>query len=306
MHGFREIFKETGVDPVSHSMTVGLHGSNLVALHDAAGFDLRFDHSKLEVSQVTRETLSRASIALHRQFVLWNLAEEESARSYTAAMHAAANFGMRSRLFLVKGKVRDSAEIDAVSSRSKLELYVSVVPHLAFTVALRFLKLRDPSGAVSSTQWTPADARWLISKLNWVYGPQANVSFQLLDADWVTADVHQSDPLTGQEFLERVVSRKSHSADLTIFITRMYQSVDKIGVGETFVEEHVCIVMDNPPLPVTPGSDPFLVNFAHEVAHFLIDDPGDTNYEHNRPGVLLSRGLQSTRVDMPLVNLINS
>jgi hypothetical protein len=59
-------------------------------------------------------------------------------------------------------------------------------------------------------------------------------------------------------------------------------------------------VEENPKsLPVVDDADPFLVNLAHVVAHYLGAD------HHDRENVLLSTGRQSTRLDRGLVLAIN-
>lgn len=166
---------------------------------------------------------------------------------------------------------------------------------------------------MSKTQWGPSDARWLISKLNWIYGPQSNISFRLADADWVNVDVKAdamdlNKPLQGADFLKHAAGSKSKTANLSVFFVRNYLTVDKRGFSETFLDENISVVEDKPLLPVTQGADPFLVNLAHEVAHFLRFEEEGTREDdhHNRPNVLLSRGVQSARLDKQLVKKINS
>ena len=155
-----------------------------------------------------------------------------------------------------------------------------------FDIAFRFLQLRDDSGNVSKTQWGPSDARWLISKLNWIYGPQSNISFRLADADWVNVDVKAdamdlNKPLQGADFLKHAAGSKSKTANLSVFFVRNYLTVDKRGFSETFLDENISVVEDKPLLPVTQGADPFLVNLAHEVAHFLrFEEEGTREDDH--------------------------
>jgi hypothetical protein len=313
MQRFNELSKETGVDLLNSFMVVGLKGANLLLLQDAHELDLRYDRHSLDVSLVTQQTAGAVSNLLRGQFVRWNLMDEDSADSYWGAMHASLRFSKHSRLLLVSGKSAGVTSLSAVSGRTKVDLEVAVLSPKYFNVAFRFLQLRDDSGNVGKTQWGPSDSRWLVNKLNWVYGPQANISFQLADSDWVNVDVNAASvdvtqPLQGTDFLKYVAGSKSKNADLTVFFVQKYITVDKRGFSETFLDQNICVVEDKPPLPVIKGADPFLVDLAHEVAHFLRFDenPIPLDDHHNRPNVLLSRAIQSARVDKELVKKINS
>jgi hypothetical protein len=319
MPGFGEVFKETGVDSLNNFMVVGLRRSNMVLLRDARGFD--YDHKKLEVSEVSRATAVHFSNILFAQFRAWGLGNEDSAKSYWQAVHAVLNFGAHTRVLFVTGKVQGTTEIKAVLGGLKQGLSAAVVPQLSaavlppqyFTIAFKFVQLVDETGATSMTQWQPNDAQWLISKLNWIYGPQANITFELKGADGIKVPVNSkqvdvSKPLKGQDFLKYVVGQKSLSADWTIFFVRKYVSVDGRGLSETFTGEKACVVEDDPALPVVNGADPFVVNFAHEVAHFVLfqQDPNPTqDVHHDRPDILLSRKIQSSRLDRKLVLEMN-
>ena len=296
MPKFTQLLKEAGVDSPHNFMVVGLRGSNLVGLHDAKGFDLRFDHSLLEVRQLTREQFPQVSNTLYDQFIAWNLINEDSAKAFLGTMHT--NVGPRSRLLLVTGRMRGLASINAVHAGITFKLEVAVVPSQNFTVAFKFLQHPDESGNISTTRLNPSDARWLINKLNWIYGPQANISFEMVEADWVKVDKILGESLNKEAFLNHIVERKNKSADLNIFFVRKWKGGE--AGGTHFPEEEAVVVEENPKsLPVVDDADPFLVNLAHEVAHYLGAD------HHDRENVLLSRGRQSTRLDRGLVLAIN-
>jgi hypothetical protein len=305
MHSFTAVFKETGVDPLNRFMVVGLRSANVVVLHDAKGVDLRVDNKKLEVHQVTREQGNNVLSAFYDQFIKWNLVAEDSMKAYWGAMHNSLNFGLHSRLLFVTGKVPGLTEIKAVYRGIPLTLEVAVVPHLFFTVAFKFLQHLDESGNMKvMTPWEPSDGRWLINKLNWIYGPQANITFEMVEADWVKIDKSLDQPLSEKNFLNYVVKQKNKRADLTIFFVGRWKGGE--ASGTYFANEQAAVVEGNPNDPVGPGADPFLVTLAHEVAHFLTFEQDSVTFHHDRPNVLLSTGLQSTKLDKQLVFQINT
>ncbi len=259
MARFASIFKETGVDPANQFMVVGLRGLNLVALHDAKGFDvrdLRYDTKTLEIREVTRDQVHRVSSALSEQFISWNLQDEESAKSYWGVMHTALGT-LNSRLLAVTGKARGSTEIKGVHGRTILRMEVAVVPQTSFTVAFKFLQHLDESNTMKSvTQWEPSDARWLINKLNWIYGPQANITFEMTGADWVKVNQVLGEPLNDKAFLNYVVQEKNDSADLNIFFVGRWKGGE--AGGTYFSDKQVAVVEGNPKsLPVTRTPIPF-------------------------------------------------
>ncbi len=299
---FAAILKETGVEPNEGYIATGLGGSNLLSVHDAKTLDLRFDHNKLEVRQVTRDQLARVSTVLSEQFLRWGLLAEDSAKAYSAAMYASVNSALHSRLFLVTGKVSGTTQIQAVDGMSRPKLDVLVLPPRVFTVAFRFVQHLDAFNNMTPvTNLNPSDARWLINKLNWTYGPQANLSFTLVDADWATVDRQLAEPLSEQAFINYVAGLRNQRADLTIFFVGRWKGGE--AGGTFYADLNSAVVESNPKtLPVTAGSDPFIVNLAHEVAHFLLYDR--LGYLPNHPdtdGVLLSTGIQSSRLSRQLV-----
>jgi hypothetical protein len=300
MPKFIELLKETGVDAQHNFMAVPTRGSNLVGLHDAKHFDLRFDKSKVEVLTVNRKQIHRVSHTLFQQFFAWNVVNDDSAKSLMFAMHRLLSFGLHTRLLLVTGKVHGLTAINVVHGRTTFTLDVAVVTHRIFTIAFKFLQHLDKSGNMKPrTRYNPSDARWLINKLNWIYGPQANISFEMLEAEWVRVEKVLPESLSYDSFLSNVVERKNKSADLNIFFVGSPWKGGEAG-GTWFPKESTVVVEDNlSTLPVTVHADPFLVNIAHEVAHFL------GAHHNDRDNVLMSMGRQSTKLDKQLVFDIN-
>lgn len=215
---FAQIFKETGVEPNEGYMTVGLGGSNLLAIHDANKVDLRYDRTRLDVHEVHRDQLARVSGVISDQFLKWGLVSEDSAKAYSFAMLGFLSSAVHSRLFLVSGKAPGSTPIEAVDGASRLKLSVVVLEAQVFSVALRFLQSLSATNTMTpATAYTPSDARWLINKLNWTFAPQANISFSLADADWTRVDRQFGDQFGDAAFKSSLVPLRNQHADLTVF-----------------------------------------------------------------------------------------
>lgn len=316
---FKEVFKETGVDLRSSSMIVGSRTSNLVILQDAEGYRLDPKPPKIDVIQVNPTTRNQVFNALILQFKSWGVSDSD-AKTY---MSVAQTLLSRFPILSVTGKMAGDTTITAKKGSATIPLKVTVLDHLDFDVAFKFVALRDESGNdLGTTEMKPSDADSFIDKLNWIYGLQANVSFRLTEADVAKVQIAgagtdglvqslaKGGPLTGQAFLNFVVDKKSDKADFTVFFVRNYISVDKIGFSETFWSEDACVVIDHPEtsIVVPYGYDAFLVNLAHEVAHYLIDTKrGNASKDdhHSRQNILLSSSSQTTRLDKSLVDLIN-
>jgi hypothetical protein len=313
MPRFKEIAEDTGVTVPDSFMAVGLKASNLVSLEDAKGFNWHADPNALDVSRVTSENVGHFSRLLKDQFASLNVPDDK-AKSYLRAMLDAVNAGPNSRLLFVTGKKVGRTGITVIPNRPPVSLGVWVLSHKQFTVAFRFVQMYDDKKNSSATRWMPANAAALVGELNWAYGLQANISFKLGDVDFTKITVSADDldvtaRLTGPNFLKYVAGDKSKTADLTIFFVPKYVSVSKRGLSETFPEKGICVVEDAAAteLPVMKGSDAFVVNLVHEVAHFLHFKQDSTPLEihHDRQGILLSSKLQSTRLDSGVVGLIN-
>lgn len=316
---FKEAYRETGVDVPNAAMTVGLRSSNLVLLLGAKTFSLDPAPPKVDVFTVNSKTISRLHNDLSLQFRLWGISAEK-AKDYMGVVQYLIS---RYRVLSVTGKMIGSTTINAVNGPAKASLTVNVLGHLEFEVAFKFVEFRDEAGNIlSATEKMPSDADSFMQELNWIYGLQANVILRLVEADAVKVTIPNTEGglieqlkknglLTGAAFESFVLGKKSQKADFTVFFVQNYISTTTRGLSETFWAEDACVVIDHPEngIVVPYGYEAFLVNLAHEIAHYLIDTkrgfviPGADH--HDRQNILLSKGSQTTRLDWPMINLIN-
>jgi hypothetical protein len=340
MPEFAELYGEAGVDPLHHFMVAGFGASNFVRLRDAKSLDLRFETSRLDVRQVTKSNVVQFSNAMYKQITDWNvrmsadptemkwqgvdygnkdyvpndnigrpatMVYSDPVVGYLSAVRAAVSLGAHSTLLFVTGRERGLQTLSAVDGRASADLQVAVLPPQSFALSFKFLQYLDGSNTMTSaTPYRPSDAALFVNRLNWIYGPQANISFGLIDADWVKINQALGTPLDSKTFKSSVIGQRNQNADLTVFFVGKYVGNDGSAAGECFGPEATAVVGDATKLPVAAYEDPFLVTLAHEVAHFLTYDRGLGMFHHARPNVLLSTGIESTRLDKPLVIQLNS
>ncbi len=318
MPSFKEAFEKTGLDPnpTSPFMVVPLGGSNIVRLADAAGVKLEYDTDRLKVVQVTRKQEHLILDALRPQFTEWGLENkytQDLTRSFANAASLPENVSGDNQLYLVTGNVRGLTNLDAVRKPVKQHLDVAVVPALSHTLAFKFVQhLDEASGNLLIPRWSPDNAEMLTARLNWVYGPQANIKFVLKGAsvEKVEQRFHR-EPHWKADLLDKLAPLKNTSVHLTVFVLPDPQFESEGGKRASGLhpnpphpEDVVCVVHK----PTRPSDDdPFFTSLAHEVGHFLISQQGDhTGGHHSRDHVLLNdQGMQSTRLDSGLVRKMN-
>jgi hypothetical protein len=146
----------------------------------------------------------------------------------------------------------------------------------------------------------------MVAALNWIYGPQVNVRFDLWDAEWVTLDQSPGQPVGRDMFLSNIAPQRPAGPDVTVFLLGQWGGGSSgHSNGTTFYDEESVVVTDNPSHKEIPETiDAFNLTLAHEVAHHLRHARG-FNGHHDRPNVLLSTGIQSLRLDKQLVMDIN-
>ena len=320
MPQFAEVVNETGIDLKNNLMVVGVNGLNLLEVQGAP--DLRWQvPNGIVISRVTKETFSKVGHSIQAQFQRWGLSDAEAAKKYWGEAAAAANGGKDSQLYVVTGKAKGVYKLMGTSARGKMHIDVAVVPERKVKVAFKFVDFSDVPLLRNTTTKTPSDAKELTKDLNWIYGPQANITFENISADSIKVDAYPPPeinpgtigpliadavrntpgnvlrPVYSDAFLKYVAPLKNTNADVTVFFVHTYLEPIHMGGSQTFPEEHVCAVADNPGTPVMKGYDVFVVVLAHEMAHFLLSSPkGTDDHFYNESGFLLAKGEESSRI----------
>jgi len=195
-------------------------------------------------------------------------------------------------------------ELKAMRGSTGIKLDVAILPRKDFTIAFRFLRHLDQSRKViNATTWTPNDVPWILTRLNWTFGAQANIFFTLADATWFTVQKALGPKISRDAFRKDIVPHKKRGADLTCFLVGDYDAMATEAAGEYLPDEQVCVVVDEGNPPVFDRGEAFIGVMAHEVGHFLHHKrnlPGSGH--HGRSGILLSSGRESLSLDKELVS----
>jgi hypothetical protein len=142
--------------------------------------------------------------------------------------------------------------------------------------------------------------------LNWIYGPQTNITFDRVDAEWVTVPDPPYQPISRDTFLKSIASQAPAGPDLTVFLVGQWGGgASGHSRGSFFDDQDVAAIDDKPSRGEIPEPiDVFLLNMAHEIPHYIRKEPGFTGH-HDRQKVLLSTRIQSLRIDKQLVMDVN-
>jgi hypothetical protein len=312
MATFVGVTDKSGVDPKVHFpfMALAEGGAGVVMLKDAKGSRVTTDKkNKITVTEITSSNYSAATNALSAQFGKWNLTGSKKPAQFLAELHK--QFGLRQRLILVQAKHTGETVINVGTSA---HINVSVMPAKIFNIAFRFVQLTSGK-KTKNTKWGPGDAQDLLNILNWTFGPQANVSFKLVDAiaapATVGSDIDLDETFKGTDLKTLFLGTPNAKADVTIYFVKDYVTTDNDGFSQTFAAEKACAVVDNPPPVVIKGEDPFETTFCHEICHFLQNtkqpsEIGKGLGHHDREGVLMSEGRESQRMDEGLIRRVNA
>lgn len=305
MPSFVQFLERSGVYAEQSFMIVPRPGFNLVCLRDSKDVGLAYDPNRLQVKQVLLEDVEPVAL----EYINYRYGKQKSQERddqllrLRTALFATARPGGLARGYKVTAKDKDIPELKATRGNISVKLDVALLPRKDFTIAFKFLRQPDQSGKViNATKWTPEDAPWFLTRLNWTFGAQANIFFTAVEATWFTVEKPLGPKISRDAFRKEIVPYKTRGADLTCFLVGDYDAMKSEAAGEYLPDEQVCVVIDQGNPPMFDYGDAFIGVMAHEVGHFLHHKrniPGSGH--HNRSGILLSSGQESLSLDKGLV-----
>jgi hypothetical protein len=305
MPSFVQFLERSGVYPDQHFMIVPRPGFNLVCLRDSKDVGLSYDRNRLQVDQVLLEDVEPVAL----EYINYRYGKQKSQerddqllRLRTALFATARPDGL-ARGYKVTAKGKDVPGLTATRGNISVKLDVALLPRTDFKIAFRFLRHFDSSGKViNATKWTPDDAPWFLTRLNWTFGAQANIFFTPVEATWFTVNKALGSKISRDAFRQDVVPHKVRGADVTCFLVGDYDAKATEAAGEYLPDEQVCVVVDQGNPPMFDYGDAFTGVMAHEIGHFLHHkrNIGGSGH-HDRSGVLLSSGMESLSLDKDLV-----
>jgi hypothetical protein len=294
-------WKEIGLDsePWRYESTIPIRlgDRNLLLLRAAESsttHPVRYDAGHVKVEEIDNKlALGRFELYLDSLEVSGSARKDLMDKMWPLIQHDLLS--LYSKLFEVTGKVLGPTTLQVGKMTQKLE----VIPWASYTVSFRFLKpysgdKKRPDGPVAGTTRSPAEIDDWISNLNWIFGSQANITFEKGTSDWFTSETWLG-PLTQKSFTDLgFESKQDGAADITVFLVGV--------VGDAYAETYltksdswITLMPDRPPQTYT--SDPFIGTLAHELSHFVEDkDTKPRNAHFCEQGILRGMKPESTKI----------
>jgi hypothetical protein len=129
---------------------------------------------------------------------------------------------------------------EATRGNIRVKLDVALLPRKDFKIAFRFLRHLDQSGKViNATKWTPDHVPWILIRLNWTFGAQANIFFTSIEATWFTVQKALGPKISRDDFRKHIVPLKKGGADLTCFLVADYDAMASEAAGQYLPDQQV-------------------------------------------------------------------
>jgi hypothetical protein len=290
---FGEVWPDSGVDEGSQghptAMMVPTTGANLVMLK-GAGTDLRFtpdshftvkeiksasdkavQAAKREVPELALQSKSEDAVGLFKLMPLFGdmmvaaVPDMKVDQALTQAKAASA------RLLLVEGKRRGRGTLAVKSGGAEASIQVWVREPKRIQIAFHLLKDLGPDGKVRQrTTWNEAAASEWVARLNDIYTPQTNISFQLHAATWLPVKQTLPDRLALKDWTSLKIAPPA-GVPLNIFLVGTWIGDGNDPLG-SFIKATKDIVLDD-----RKSTDQFVTTLAHEFGHFL---GASVNFSH--------------------------
>jgi hypothetical protein len=305
MASFVQFLQRSGVFAAQDFMIVPRGGFNLVCLRDSKDVRLAYDPNRLQVDTVGFDDVERVAL----EYINYRYGKKKSQERddqllrLRTALFATAPPDSPARGYKVTAKGTGVPEFKATRGNISVKLDVGLLPRKDFKIAFKFLRQLDSSGKeINATRWKPEDAPWMLTRLNWTFGAQANIFFTQVEAEWFPVKKALGPKISRDDFRTHIVPHKKEGADLTCFLVGDYDAKATEAAGEYLPDEQVCVVVDQGNPPVFDYGEAFIGVMAHEIGHFLHHkrNIGGSGH-HDRGGILLSSGMESLSLDKDLV-----
>jgi len=184
------------------------------------------------------------------------------------------------RIFRIKGDAPvgfDKVRVEAKNTKTRkaeATLKVIVLDKKTVKVAIRPVQVRDGKQLVSLGN--AADPKKLLTEMNAIWNPQANVYFELGRTDAATIDglSPQADAIEMQKLPKGFLDERDSGSVLTFFLVRKVTNGGTVDNGVTNAKERISLIADS-------RSDSTM---AHEAGHFLgaltAEGKYDSEYGH--------------------------
>lgn len=298
-----EIVPNSGV-PQDNYIVVPYQSYNVVRLEGAKG-GLSYSHdSKVTVQKVTRDNAGKIAESISRNHASGHKSGGDYHKELLAQMQALVSNNPGQTL-AIYGRKPGFGKLTVTADGSSYKAEVGVTQQATVNIGFRFLQHTDGKGKVADTAYTPNDAAGWIVTLNRIYGPQANLIFDLVDAEWVTLDSAPSQPI-GKDLFLKSIAVTPQKKNVNMHLVGRWEGTATHSRGTYFNGTGVAVITDKPGQNEIPkGIDPFMLTMAHELLHFIRERRGMPEGHPSRDGILLSSKIQSLRIDKQMSIDIN-
>jgi hypothetical protein len=302
---FCRVWKEIGVSTwtweVRPTLLISTKRPSLVLVRNATGHPLSTGHG-LSYKRIDKTGVADALDKYLRSIgVASDQIADLSPALFAAIVSELSSGGV---LLSVESKHAGNSWLKA----GKVEQAVSVTNPLVSDITFLFLHCLDENGKMMlQTNKDPAFVdRWM-SHLNWILGAQADIWFAVQDAKPIKIERQLGQPVDDKMFRDFIIDKKDGFADITVFLVGKWIG-DGTAAG-TFYREvgDVIAVTDSPATPVVKGNEPFIVNLAHELVHFVLHVRGNKMHIGHLPDqhALLNKKVESSVITPLLQGALN-
>lgn len=249
MARFDELAPNSGVDTVKSDQAwiiVPERGSTQVFLREGAGYSLnvKSDGGKVGWSDVPPPPHSRDPDNLV----------------------ASASRGKTDRLLKIASEKTGMGRINATKDRFAVSIGFSVHPKKTFKISFFFLHDKSGTTSKSRTTFSPSNAATWVKDLSGVYGPQANIWFELGKAEALPLD-GLSEVVSDEQ--APLLEGKKDTALINIFLagSKIKSNESDFPLGFYAIQQKLIVVKDQ--TSTETGSKPMLKTMAHEIAHLF-------------------------------------
>lgn len=287
----------TGV-PQDNYIVVPLDSYNVVWFEGAKGKVTWKDDAKTSTQRVTKANAAKIADNIARNFTSGHKTASFSKDLLASIM--AQLTSTPDNVLAVFGKNKGFGKYELAADGTTYKIETGVTAQNTYGLSFRFLQHKDGKTQVPDTAYTPKNADAWLATLNRIYGPQANIIFDLIDTDWVTTDTAVSQPVSREAFLKFAVKPTGKNNVVMHLVGKWAGGESGHSRGTYFNKTGIAVINDNINQSEIPeGIDPFMLTMAHELMHFVREKRGfDGHPPRNR--ILLSDKIQTLRFDKQL------
>jgi len=314
---FGEVQKGSGLDVGAKAMILPIHGSNIIKVFGAADLSLFDDRGILTIKELD------AAAALSDKFVVYGFAAalnmgdpaEVAAIQLKMAIEMGLQLAGTPKFFQIIGKALGGAAGTTVriardrKATAEESLQVVVLRPRPLKLSIRPVQVRNDKGNLVFHCERNYDAKALLSRINAVWTPQANIVFSAASFDPAPLDDQNAiAKATGNtspkatvppiiefddfsEMFQKLRDKETPKGDFTIFLVHRLTHGGIATFGTTSQKGGFALVSDD-------GRDDDQHSMPHEIGHFFGTLAKGSLYDDNNTSeeLLMSSGTDGRKI----------